>query len=37
VRDEGNWAEHDGSLALKRARIIDACYVSAKEGREVVL
>lgn len=37
VRDPGCWAEHDGSLALARARIIDACYRSAAERREVVL
>jgi len=32
-----NWAEHDGTLGLRRAQIIDACYRSAAEGREVVL
>ena len=26
---------HDGSLALRRARVIDACYASAKAGAEV--
>ncbi|MFJ3956665.1 Gfo/Idh/MocA family protein [Arthrobacter sp. NPDC090010] len=31
------WGRHDGSLALGRARIIDACYRSAREGREVQL
>lgn len=30
-----NWAAHDGSIALERARIIDACYRSAAEQREV--
>jgi predicted dehydrogenase len=33
----GEWPNHDGSLGLKRARIIDACYLSAAEGREVRL
>jgi predicted dehydrogenase len=37
VRDPALWAENDGSLALGRARIIDACYRSAAEGREVML
>jgi predicted dehydrogenase len=31
------WGEHDGSLALYRAQIIDACYQSAREQREVRL
>ena len=31
------WLRHDGSLALGRARIIDACYQSARENREVRL
>ena len=31
------WARHDGSLALYRAQIIDACYQSALEQREVRL
>ncbi|WP_285243782.1 Gfo/Idh/MocA family oxidoreductase [Pseudarthrobacter sp. fls2-241-R2A-127] len=34
---EAAWAEHDGSLALYRAQIIDACYQSAREQREVRL
>jgi len=34
---EGGWGQHDGSLALNRALIIDACYQSALEGREVRL
>ncbi|MFT4135857.1 Gfo/Idh/MocA family protein [Microbacterium sp.] len=37
VRDPRTWSAHDGSLALGRARIIDACYRSATEGREVTL
>jgi len=31
------WANHDGSLALYRAQVIDACYQSAREQREVRL
>ena len=34
---EAEWARHDGSLALNRALVIDACYRSALEGREVRL
>ena len=34
---ESEWVRHDGSLALNRAQIIDACYQSALEGREVRL
>jgi len=37
VRDKGAWSRHDGSLALGRARIIDACYASAATGRELRL
>ncbi|MFT4214135.1 MAG: Gfo/Idh/MocA family oxidoreductase [Microbacterium sp.] len=37
VRDPRTWHEHDGSLALSRARIIDACYLSALEHREIHL
>jgi predicted dehydrogenase len=33
----GIWGSHDGSLALYRAQIIDACYLSAREQREVRL
>jgi predicted dehydrogenase len=33
----GNWAAHTGSEALYRARILDACYASALQGREVPL
>jgi predicted dehydrogenase len=29
------WTQHDGTVALERARILDACYVSAEEKREV--
>ncbi|MFE4833638.1 Gfo/Idh/MocA family protein [Arthrobacter sp. NPDC056691] len=31
------WGSHDGSLALSRALVLDACYKSAREQREVVL
>ncbi|WP_285250040.1 Gfo/Idh/MocA family oxidoreductase [Pseudarthrobacter sp. fls2-241-R2A-168] len=34
---ESVWGEHDGSLALYRAQIIDACYQSALEQKEVRL
>jgi predicted dehydrogenase len=33
----GRWEEHDGSGALPLARIIDACYRSAAEQREIRL
>ena len=32
-----DWAQHIGTDALARARIIDACYASAREGREVAV
>ena len=34
---EGNWSLHNGSEGLRRVRVIDACYTSAQQGREVVL
>ena len=37
VRTPEAWPQHDGSRALVRAEIIDACYRSAAEGREVPL
>ncbi|MDN4614208.1 Gfo/Idh/MocA family oxidoreductase [Leifsonia sp. F6_8S_P_1B] len=37
VRDEDHWAGWDGSLALDRARVIDAAYESARIGAEVRL
>ncbi|GIT80792.1 oxidoreductase [Leifsonia sp. LS1] len=37
VADEANWAHWDGSLALDRARVIDAAYESAQRGAEVRL
>jgi predicted dehydrogenase len=33
----GDWGAHDGSSALPLARIIDACYRSAAERREIRL
>ena len=33
----GDWKGHDGEEGLRRARVIDACYASALEGREVRL
>ena len=33
----GDWEGHDGEEGLRRARIIDACYASALENREVSL
>jgi predicted dehydrogenase len=35
VRTPESWPAHDGSIAARRAAIIDACYQSAAEGREV--
>lgn len=37
VADEARWRRHDGTLALERARIIDAAYESARRGAEVAL
>ena len=34
---EAGWGAVDGSVALNRAQIIDACYRSAREQREVAL
>lgn len=34
---ENEWGSHDGSVALSRALVIDACYTSAREQREVRL
>ncbi|MGI8909926.1 MAG: Gfo/Idh/MocA family protein [Rubrobacteraceae bacterium] len=33
----GDWKGHDGEDGLRRARIIDACYASALQNREVSL
>lgn len=35
--DPARWPAHDGSLALARAEIIDAAYLSAQENREITL
>ncbi|GHO52730.1 oxidoreductase [Ktedonobacter sp. SOSP1-85] len=35
--NSGNWSLHNGSEGLRRARVIDACYTSAQQGREVAL
>ncbi|WP_394357845.1 Gfo/Idh/MocA family protein [Microbacterium betulae] len=37
VADPSTWREHDGSVGLSRARLVDACYASATAGREVAL
>lgn len=34
---EVEWDKHDGSLGLRRAELIDACYRSAESGHEVSL
>jgi predicted dehydrogenase len=34
---EAEWVKHDGSLGLRRAEVIDACYRSAELGYEVAL
>jgi predicted dehydrogenase len=33
----GNWSLHHGSEGLRRARIVDACYASAQQGREIII
>lgn len=33
----GEWSGHTGQEGLNRARIVEACYTSAREGREVTL
>lgn len=33
----GDWSAHNGSDGLRRARIIDACYSSASQGREILI
>ncbi|HVU10358.1 MAG TPA: Gfo/Idh/MocA family oxidoreductase [Phototrophicaceae bacterium] len=33
----GDWSTHNGREGLKRAQIIDACYQSALQGREIPL
>ncbi len=34
---EGSWIAHSGVEGLRRAYIIDACYASAQQGREIAL
>ena len=34
---DGNWSLHDGSEGLRRVQVVDACYASAKQGREIVV
>lgn len=34
---DGNWSLHDGSEGLRRVQVVDACYASALQGREIVL
>jgi predicted dehydrogenase len=33
----GNWDAHRGDFALHRTAVLDACYRSAAEGREIRL
>ncbi|MBZ0301027.1 MAG: Gfo/Idh/MocA family oxidoreductase [Anaerolineae bacterium] len=33
----GNWADHVGREGLRRTQIVEACYQSAQQGREVAL
>jgi predicted dehydrogenase len=33
----GDWAMHTGAQGLYRTRIIDACYASALQGREILI
>ncbi len=33
----GDWSAHVGLEGLRRTRVIDACYASAREGREVTV
>ncbi|MEV6231434.1 Gfo/Idh/MocA family oxidoreductase [Saccharopolyspora shandongensis] len=37
LRNPAEWAANDGSIALKRARVIDACYQSAAEKKEITV
>lgn len=37
LREPAAWGASDGSVALARARVIDACYSSAAENREIQL
>ena len=33
----GNWSLHDGSEGMRRVQVVDSCYESAKQGREIVM
>ncbi len=37
IIESGDWSNHVGRDALKRTYIIDACYRSAREGREILI
>lgn len=37
LADPDEWARNDGSIALRRAQIIDACYQSATENKEITV
>ncbi len=37
VIEGGDWSAHAGAEGLRRARIIDACYQSAREGHEIMI
>lgn len=37
IINSGSWSQHNGQRGLYLARLMDACYESAREGREVVL
>ena len=33
----GDWADHHGDTAMHRTEVLDACYESARLGREVTI
>ena len=37
MADPEEWPANDGSVALRRAEVIDACYQSATENKEIVV
>jgi len=37
IVEGGEWLHYHGEEGLKRAQIIDACYASAQQGREVLI
>lgn len=37
VADTAGWAEHDGTIAATRSRILEAAYLSAQRGSEVTM